>query len=597
MQLRDYQQSSIQWISKSLTKGSRLALVLPTGAGKTFTVAQLVCHLKQKYPGLCDTRVLALVHRRALKQQMSAEFKRAGLKCKVHTAQSIKEYSAYADIQLLILDECHQLGWWDVVDKLLFHLPKVPVIGLTATPDRLSRSEFFLDKFHEVHQPTSFGELIQQGHLSNLRAFNFKSSLHYDLDQQGLILEESLDRQCAQQGYLEAVVRNSILKGIRDRVSVAFNPSVRASKLLCELFAEKGVRFVHVDGGMSEGKQEAILTQLANREMHGVSCADLLIEGVDVPRIDCVIAARAFMSEMQWRQAVGRGSRLHKDKHETLLLDFGDNIIRFLHKGGLRSKFDYKRRENFEEREPAEGTKPCPKCKHLCWGFQMMCPQCGHIFPPKDKPVQNVSDWELGETLTDIADLYYVRTLRKLIRRTYAESKHISKAFLKFCQTKQVDWRTINFSFFNGTVFKSPTIEDYLDYSYRYLREYSQVCGEEQSIITKLFNNEFEATFFASNDYSLFCKITQCKKGEYPTWYKVLGVMELSPMSAIEAKYKQIWESLNTQIATETTAIEGREEGHEVVDSLQVSTPTHKRIAIVQWAYKCALLLHSAKQP
>jgi hypothetical protein len=221
----------------------------------------------------------------------------------------------------------------------------------------------------------------------------------------------------------------------------------------------------------------------------------------------------------------------------------------------------------------------------------MVCPQCGYIFPPKDKPVQDVSDWELGETLTDIADLYYVRTLRKLIRRTYAESKHISKTFLKFCQSKQIGWRSINFSFFNGTIFKSPVIEDYLEYSYRYLREYSQVCGEEQSIITKLFNNEFEATFFASADYSLFCKIAQCRKGEYPTWYKVLNVLELSPMSAIEAKYQEIWAQLNTQINVETTAVEGNGEGSEVVDNLQLSTSTQKHIAIVQWAYKCALLL------
>jgi hypothetical protein len=66
---------------------------------------------------------------------------------------------------------------------------------------------------------------------------------------------------------------------------------------------------------------------------------NVLTEGFDEPRVDCVLMARPTQSQLLYAQMVGRGTRLHEKKSDLVVIDIVDNSAR--HKlAGLNALFD-----------------------------------------------------------------------------------------------------------------------------------------------------------------------------------------------------------------------------------------------------------------
>lgn len=65
----------------------------------------------------------------------------------------------------------------------------------------------------------------------------------------------------------------------------------------------------------------------------------ILTEGTDLPRVDCILLARRTCSEPLFQQMLGRGSRLHEDKQDCLVIDFQTNFER-LFDGMMTSQDD-----------------------------------------------------------------------------------------------------------------------------------------------------------------------------------------------------------------------------------------------------------------
>jgi superfamily II DNA or RNA helicase len=70
----------------------------------------------------------------------------------------------------------------------------------------------------------------------------------------------------------------------------------------------------HVSGKMPSSERDAVLRQFAAREPSLVTNARCLTEGVDVPKIDCILFADPKGSMIDVVQAVGRALRLHAEK-------------------------------------------------------------------------------------------------------------------------------------------------------------------------------------------------------------------------------------------------------------------------------------------
>ena len=56
-----------------------------------------------------------------------------------------------------------------------------------------------------------------------------------------------------------------------------------------------------------------------------VTNCNVLTEGFDEPRVDCVIMARPTRSKLLYAQMVGRGTRLHPGKKDLMCIDVADN--------------------------------------------------------------------------------------------------------------------------------------------------------------------------------------------------------------------------------------------------------------------------------
>ncbi|HEY7822773.1 MAG TPA: DEAD/DEAH box helicase family protein, partial [Acidimicrobiia bacterium] len=194
--LRDYQQRSIdllyEWFRENPTGNP--VLQLPTGAGKSWVIAQLCRDALTTWP---ETRVLMLTHQKELIEQNAEKVRAvwpeaplgiysAGLKSRDIDAitfagiQSVRNRAAdLGHVDLVVIDECHgasnarQGGYRKLLGDLAEINPALRVIGLTATPYRLGQG--YLNEgddalFDHIIEPVTIEALVYAGYLSPLRS-------------------------------------------------------------------------------------------------------------------------------------------------------------------------------------------------------------------------------------------------------------------------------------------------------------------------------------------------------------------------------------------------------------------------------------------
>jgi hypothetical protein len=100
-------------------------------------------------------------------------------------------------------------------------------------------------------------------------------------------------------------------------------------------------------------ERRARLARFADGELDVVTNCNVLTEGFDEPRVDCVIMARPTRSKLLYAQMVGRGTRLHPDKADLLVVDVADNS-RTHQLPGLHSLFNLPASINLGGRDALE---------------------------------------------------------------------------------------------------------------------------------------------------------------------------------------------------------------------------------------------------
>ena len=609
--LRDYQRKAIESVLTAISNGvSSICLVMPTGAGKSLTISNLLIEVRAN-----QHNTIALVPRRKLKQQLRREFKECGLSLQiVQTAQYVTdkklfEQGKYRNLKFIILDECHELAWWQPVEKLRTENPEAIVIGLTATPDRSSKHQFIEDKFDEIIYPISFGELVANGYLCNPRYFAYGNQLDMNevaTDDDGGFIQEQLDRQCEKQHFNESIVSNLCNHNLQNRRSIVFCSSLTQSKKLTQMMIESGISAIHVDGSMSESEQELAIAKVASGEISTLSCAKLLIAGFDEPRIDTVVLATATNSRQNLVQMCGRGSRIHPDKNDEFwVFDFGDNFARL--KVGLKQTFPYKRRYDREDAKPAP-MKACSNCGHLVYSFVMVCPECGEIFPKKEKPTIDLQDRAIVEVEADLQDLYHIKQIRKIVRECFSkfEPPFVElDAYLK--RHKVASMRHIvNPTSLIGAIFKHRTLENYLalrwysDY-HAYRISQGRLSSQEESYFKKSSNKDKKSeisdwvktlALFPNAEFGDRYINSKALKKHIGNgrWQDALEVLDFDSKANMQSAYKAKWQELNTELAKHLTIHDGEIDPDVIVDMLQKSDnqeikDLHSKIAVLEWAY------------
>ncbi|GAB6166173.1 hypothetical protein JCM19992_21730 [Thermostilla marina] len=440
--LRPYQQAAVEAVYEHLrTRDDNPAVVLPTAAGKSFVIAQLVKDAVLRWHG----RVLVLAHVKELLEQNAQKIRRlcpevsigiysAGLGRRetdkpviVAGIQSVYRRACELDrFDLAIIDECHLLTpdpdnegmYRTFLAEAKVVNPHLRVIGLTATPFRLDSGPICAPEgiLNHVCYEVGVRELMRDGYLCPLvtKAGSHKvdfGALHvrggeFVADE----VEDLMDDE-----RLVAAACSEIVAYTHDRQSVlVFTSGVKHGKHVARVLAEmSGQEVGFLDGQTPAAERAELIARFRREPLPGdlfghrllplkyLVNVNVLTTGFDAPNIDCVAILRPTMSPGLFYQMVGRGFRLHPGKQNCLVLDFGGNALR-------HGPVDQLKMPEAPGRGSGEAAaKECPECHAVIAAGYARCPECGHQFPPPERRKHDARASTAGVLSDQVTDTEY----------------------------------------------------------------------------------------------------------------------------------------------------------------------------------------------
>lgn len=348
LDLRPYQSEALIAVRDAYKAGKRRVLVsLPTGTGKTVIFAHFPRDLKMK------KRLLVLAHREELLLQARDKFRSLDPELKVEIEQAGAHASADAKVVLasvptlarnrarlsrlhadefsiIVVDEAHHAvapSYRRIFDHFgLFEQPLSRyLIGFTATPRRGDKQGLG-EVFEEVCYARDIREMITRGYLCPITGWRVDSDLSLDQVKvrHGDFVESQLAR-VVDTPWRNHLLVQSYLDFARGRRAIIFCVDVAHAQHVHQAFAQAGIRAASVWGELPREQRRETLRRFSAGEIDVVTNCNLLTEGFDDPRLDCVIMARPTRSKLLYAQMVGRGTRLHPEKRDLLVIDVADN--------------------------------------------------------------------------------------------------------------------------------------------------------------------------------------------------------------------------------------------------------------------------------
>jgi len=408
LKLRYYQRNAIDALHSWFdTKPEEPALIaLPTAAGKTIIFSHFIKEVFHKNP---KARVLIMAHRKELVAQAESKLKSvwpdapvgvlaAGMKRFQHNAQilvasrdtlaSPKRLEKVGKFDYMIIDEAHNvppssLTRYKKIIDTLSERQSMKVMGCTATPYRMGQGYIYGNRkdhfFKGLAYSVSIPELIQAGYLCRLSAFAVNDNAIIDAGKVSLKFKGGDFREKELEDI--AMVDETIIEVISDWIDNAYTKGRTASVFFCVsvLHAQKmtqylkqhGINAAVVTGETPNQDRDKILADFESGKLHALCNVGVLTEGWDAPRTDCIALLRPTQSVGLYVQMCGRGMRLHDNKENCLLLDYGENVARH---GCL------------DEVEPGESLpgrykpKICASCNAINSPSAKECIECGQVF-------------------------------------------------------------------------------------------------------------------------------------------------------------------------------------------------------------------------
>lgn len=387
-ELRDYQRqasdSAVWYLNATVDKNG--VIVLPTGSGKSLVIAEIAHKLNEN--------VIVLQPSKEILEQNYKKLRGYGVEdCSIYSASCnskkisritfatigsiMSRIEDFDSFRYVIVDECHVVNSLAGRYKTFFERVKRKIIGLTATPYRLSASLLYYDAngnnvfrpadetdalefdmkvasgeyvaenkcilkfitrtrprvFHDVVYSIDIGALLQRGYLAKLRYFDLS-----------LLNQEELRRNTTGMDFDETALRKqykvtSLNKQLVDIVRRLMHPKdgkPRKGILVFTRFIEESEELckaiegcVMITGTTKKKEREKILDKFKEGEIKVVTNVGVLTTGFDYPELDTIVIARPTMSLSLYYQIVGRAIRPHPDKESAWIVDLCGNYKRF----------------------------------------------------------------------------------------------------------------------------------------------------------------------------------------------------------------------------------------------------------------------------
>lgn len=340
---RPYQAAAIQALIDGWKNiHTRLAVVLPTGAGKTVVFSNLIrAHLATL--AAAGDRALVIAHREELLLQAAAKIRAVCPDLKVGIVKAAQDEHQDVDvivasiqtlaverrrqaigrIGLIIVDECHHAAA-DSYQEVLEHFGAwrgVPTAGFTAT---MTRSDGGLaDVWQAVAYTLDILDMISDGYLCNVRGKRVTvDGLNLDdVKTRNGDLQEGQLGQALEDSGAAKVIAEAYLEHAADRPGVVFTPTVATAQTVADAFNAAGIRAAAVWGDMPREERAKTLADYKSGNLQVLTNCMVLTEGFDAPHTSCIVIARPTKSAGLYCQMVGRGLRLHEGKRDALVLD------------------------------------------------------------------------------------------------------------------------------------------------------------------------------------------------------------------------------------------------------------------------------------
>jgi len=335
IEMRYYQSDAINIFKKK----KRGVISLPTGSGKSAVIVKLVLDI--------NVPTIIVVNRNALLEQMKSDIKQyTGLRdseiniiggghkhyneknfITVGTYQSLmqrKYDTIIRKAKMLVVDECHhqrinKIG--EITEKAINAKYKLAV---SATPNREDKSDLALEGLAgRVIYGIPISQLIKDGYLMRPYIYFIPVEtkchplLSYEKIRKYISLSEERNvafAKCA----VEFAKRGKI-------VLISILRLKQVDGLLKALKEVDDIGFdIKIITGCDSGEEKIRTIKKMNKGVYPIVISTLFGEGVNIPKLDCLINARSTKSKIDAIQQVGRTLRIAEDKECPICIDAWD---------------------------------------------------------------------------------------------------------------------------------------------------------------------------------------------------------------------------------------------------------------------------------
>jgi superfamily II DNA or RNA helicase len=349
---REYQLESAK---VGLKKGNGI-IVLPTSAGKTFTMALLCATILREK----NYNILILVPNIQLVQQSYQDFLDYGisenliskwtgnhefLQTKIVIANNqillskTQDKSVLDNFQVTIVDECHKIATATEITKLIKTLKSFHFFGLTGS---LPENKFDVWSLNKIFGPVIYHkksiELRQDKYISKVRVV----ALELEYKNIPQFSKPSMSEPTA--GYEEETTwlhtneyRNSVIAklitNLNTNTLVLVDRIVHGEHLLeyLKLHTDKQIYFIQ---GSVDVEERENLRKLME-ETHGVVCiaiSKIFSTGISIKNLHNVVFAAIGKARIKIIQSIGRSLRLHHTKEIATIFDIADTCLTYGYK-------------------------------------------------------------------------------------------------------------------------------------------------------------------------------------------------------------------------------------------------------------------------
>jgi superfamily II DNA or RNA helicase len=396
----------------------RPCIVIPCGGGKSIITADMAKRTTQN-----GGRVLFIVHRRELCEQIENTFRDYGVDmdlCTVGMVQTVSRRIDKLDApKLIITDENHHCLATSY-KKIYAAFPDAYCVGVTATPVRLNGGGL-----GEINDKLIIGpsvkELINRHCLAD---FDYYAPAVIDTStlkkRSGDFVQEEAAMMLDKPKIYGDVI-NYYRRLSDGKQAVCYCPTVDYSKRMAQQFCAENIPAAHIDGTTPPDERAEIIDSFRNGKIKILCNVDLISEGFDVPDCSTAILLRPTKSLTLFIQQSMRCMR-YKEGKRAVIIDHVGNVHRF----GLPDK---DRTWSLDPKPPAKKSavpvKQCTRCFYT-HAPSPVCPKCGYVYPKSEREAieeeKEVQLMKITERVAEFDTPDKCRTMKELL--AYAKKKN-----------------------------------------------------------------------------------------------------------------------------------------------------------------------------